>query len=100
LRESKKHKPYVVCNACGVQLFVRNETGIRRFEKLVAEAAEQDIWERIAELRSRYEKKCPECGKKFWVTEDSIATSWVDGSFSGFCCPEEGCSGVVKPEAR
>jgi predicted RNA-binding Zn-ribbon protein involved in translation (DUF1610 family) len=98
IRESKKRKPYVVCNACGVQLFVRNEAGMRRFEKLISDAAEQDIWNRIAELKSRYEKKCPECGKKFWVTEDSIATSWMDGSFSGFRRPEKDCGGIVKPE--
>jgi DNA-directed RNA polymerase subunit RPC12/RpoP len=98
IRESKKGKPYVVCNGCGVQLFVRNEAGIQRFEKLIAQASELGIWDRIVELRNRYEKKCPECGKKFWVTEDSIATSWLDGSFSGFRCPEEGCKGIVKPE--
>lgn len=100
IRESKKRKPYVVCNACGVQLFVRNEAGMRRFEKLISDSAEQDIWKRIAELRSRYEKRCPECRKKFWVTEASIETSWMDGSFSGFRCPEKDCSGIVKPEGK
>lgn len=100
IRESKKGKPYVVCNACGVQLFVRNGAGIRRFEKLIDDASELDIWERIEELRDRYEKHCPECGKKFWITEDSIATSWMDGSFSGFRCPEEDCNGIVRPEDK
>jgi hypothetical protein len=100
VRESKKGKPYIVCDSCGVQLFVRNENGIRGFEELVAAADEQNIWDRIVELKGRYQKKCPECGKKFWITEDSIATSWLDGSFSGFRCPEEGCSGVVKPEGK
>lgn len=100
IRQSKKGKPYVVCNACGVQLFVRNEAGIRRFEQLISAAAEDNVWERILELKSRYQKKCPECGKKFWVTEDSIATSWINGSFSGFRCPEEGCEGLAKPEGK
>jgi predicted RNA-binding Zn-ribbon protein involved in translation (DUF1610 family) len=98
IRQSKKAKPYVVCNGCGVQLFVRNEEGIQRFEELIAEAVEQNISDRIAELRGRYEKKCPECGRNFWVTEDSIVTSWVDGSFSGFRCPDKDCKGIVKPE--
>jgi len=100
VRESKRGKPYIVCDSCGVQLFVRNGNGIRSLEKLIAEASEQGIWERIVEIKGRYQKKCPECGKRFWVTESSIATSWLDGSFSGFRCPEEGCEGIVKPEGR
>jgi len=29
---TKKGKPYVICDPCGVQLFVRGKGGIQRFE--------------------------------------------------------------------
>ncbi len=98
VRESKKKKPYVICNACGMQLFVRTEPGIRRFEGLVADAEARNIWERLKKLETRYQKKCPECETTFWVNEKSIATSWLDGRFVGYRCPEPDCDGVVKPE--
>ena len=34
IRASKRGKPYCVCNVCGVQLFVRGKTGIRRLREL------------------------------------------------------------------
>jgi transcription elongation factor Elf1 len=30
-----KHKPYCICESCGVQLFVRSENGIKKFLKLI-----------------------------------------------------------------
>jgi predicted RNA-binding Zn-ribbon protein involved in translation (DUF1610 family) len=97
-RQSKKGKPYVVCNGCGVQMFVRTEEGIQRFNKLMAEATTRDIWQRLAQLEQRYQKKCPECGKKFWIAEDLIETSWFDGTLIGYRCPDTECDGRVKPE--
>jgi len=70
VRESKKDKPYVVCDACGVQMFVRNETGIRRLEQLIQEANTKNVWERLAELLQGYQKTCRQCANKFWVTEE------------------------------
>jgi hypothetical protein len=81
-------------------MFVRNQNGIRRFEELAAEASEQGIWERLEEIKSRYQKKCPDCGKRFWITDELISTSWFDGKFNGYRCPEDGCSGIVQPEGR
>jgi len=98
VRQSKKGKPYVVCDGCGVQMFVRNEAGMRTFEKLTAQAEVKNIWERLAELEDRYKKQCPTCGKKFWITDELAKTSWFDGRFIGFRCPEEGCDGIVTPE--
>jgi DNA-directed RNA polymerase subunit RPC12/RpoP len=98
VRETKKGKPYVICNPCGMQMFVRVESGIRRFEKLVADAGEKDIWERLEELQERYHKKCPRCGQKFWVTPDLIKTSWLDGDFEGYRCFDSECDGIVKVE--
>jgi hypothetical protein len=32
---SQKQKPYCTCNACGVQVFIRGKTGIRRLQELL-----------------------------------------------------------------
>ncbi|PYV68647.1 MAG: hypothetical protein DMG97_24140 [Acidobacteria bacterium] len=95
IRETKKDKPYLVCDPCGMQLFVRNETGISRLERLVCSAEQRDIWKRLEELQRRYQRKCPKCGEEFWITPDRIKTSWMDGSFVGYRCPEKGCDGVA-----
>lgn len=100
VRETKKGKPYVICNPCGMQMFVRVESGIRRFEQLVADAGRKDIWERLEELQQRYQKKCPQCGKKFWVTPDLIKTSWLNGDFEGYRCSDSECDGIVKVEGE
>lgn len=96
VKETKKDKPYVVCDPCGMQLFVRNQTGIGRFDQLVSDAAQRNIWARLQELQQRYQKKCPKCGRRFWIGPDQLKTSWLDGSFEGYCCTEKGCDGVAK----
>lgn len=98
VRESKKRKPYVICNPCGVQLFVRGEKGIRRFAQLVEKAESGNIWAKIEALKESYRKKCPECGKEFWVEEGLIETSLIHGGFIGYRCSDPDCDGVVKPE--
>ncbi len=35
VRTSKKNKPYLVCNDCGIQVFVRFEKGMKRLERLL-----------------------------------------------------------------
>ena len=79
-------------------MFVRVEDGIRRLDALVADAERSNVWNRLAELRQRYELTCPKCGKKFWMTPELIRTSWVNGKWEGYRCPEPGCGGSVKPE--
>jgi len=98
VKESKRGKPYVVCNGCGMQMFVRTQEGIRKLEELIGNAAEANIWGRLAELEERYRLQCPRCGKRFWVSTKLIKTSWFDGQFVGYTCPEENCDGVAKPE--
>jgi len=98
VRETKKGKPYVICDPCGVQMFVRNSEGIRRFEMLIAETKDSDIWTRLARLERRYKKKCPECGHEFWVEEKLMKTSIMNGSLLGYRCPMPGCKGIVKTE--
>ena len=36
VKSSKKGKPYVVCDLCGVQLFIRKPEGIRRFRLMLS----------------------------------------------------------------
>jgi predicted RNA-binding Zn-ribbon protein involved in translation (DUF1610 family) len=98
VRMTKKGKPYMICDPCGVQMFVRVETGIRRFEQLVADADENNIWKRLAELQQRYQFQCPKCRKKFWLTPELIKTSWASGKLEGYRCPDPGCGGIAKPE--
>jgi len=100
VRESKKQKPYVVCDPCGVQMFVRNGSGIERFNALVARSQSGNALERLAEMERRYRKKCPKCGKSFWITPELMETSWFNGELTGHKCPEKGCSGIVKLESK
>jgi hypothetical protein len=68
---------------------------MRSFEHLVSDAEQRNIWKRLDDLQARYRRECPECEKDFWIVPDLIKTSWVDGKFEGYRCPERGCSGVV-----
>jgi hypothetical protein len=78
-----------------VQLFIRSKAGMQSFEHLVSDAEQRNIWKRLDDLQTRYQRKCPECEKSFWIVPDQIKTSWVDGKFEGYSCPERGCDGVV-----
>ena len=98
VRYTKKGKPYVICDSCGVQMFVRNGEGIRRFEILLMETKDKDIWTRLSKLEQRYRKNCPECGTGFWAEEKLMKTSIIDGSLQGYRCPKPGCKGIVKLE--
>jgi hypothetical protein len=42
-RTDKNGKPYFVCNPCGIQLFVRRPHGIALLNKLLADAARNEI---------------------------------------------------------
>lgn len=95
VRQSKKKKPYVICDPCGVQLFIRSKAGMMSFERLVRDAEQRNIWRRLDDLQGRYQRECPKCGKAFWIIPDQIKTNWVDGKFEGYRCPERGCDGVV-----
>lgn len=98
VRMTKKAKPYMICDLCGMQMFVRVENGIRRFDRLVADAHQNDVWKRLADLQKRYQFKCPECSKKFWLTPELTKTSWLNGQLEGYRCPEPLCGGIAKPE--
>ncbi len=96
IRRSKKNKPYLVCDACGVQMFVRAAPGIRRLTKLAADLDAQGVLARMAAFERQNRKACPSCRQGFWVTEAAIQTSWFDGGFVGYACPA--CGATVTSE--
>jgi len=98
VRTTKKGKPYLHCDPCMVQVFVRGEMGIRQFEQLLKDADRNNMWKRLSELHKNYQFECPKCGKKFWLTKELIATSWVNGKLEGYRCPDPECGGIVKEE--
>jgi DNA-directed RNA polymerase subunit RPC12/RpoP len=94
VRLSKRDKPYVTCNTCGVQIFVRGRVGIGEFKKLTDRASVQGAFERMHEAVRRYRVKCQKCGTPFWIEPQLIVTSTFDGSFKGVRCPQEKCQTV------
>jgi DNA-directed RNA polymerase subunit RPC12/RpoP len=96
VKQTKKSKPYVVCDPCGIQIFIRNPTGIAAFNKLVASANREDVWAKLRDIEPRYRLKCPSCGHRFWIEPSLIKTSFFDGSLQGFQCPGKDC-GVTVP---
>lgn len=98
IRASKKGKPYMVCDPCGVQMFVRGSSGIEKLKHLVTRAESGNVFDRLAEMERRYKKTCPKCLKTFWVTPVLMKTSWFDGELTGYKCPAKGCDGVIEVE--
>lgn len=100
VRTTKKGKPYVVCDPCGIQLFVRGPSGIDTFDRLVDGASQEDLWTRLAEMEQRYHLKCPKCGFRFWIEPGLVKTSMFDGSLQGFRCPHTNCGATVTWEKK
>ena len=95
VRITKKGKPYITCDPCGIQLFIRGLAGIDAFNRLLDHADREDLWTRLAEMQRRYYLKCPACGCHFWIEPDLVKTSLFDGSLQGFRCPAKNCREVV-----
>lgn len=95
VRMTKKDKPYLICDPCGVQLFIRGPFGIAAFERLLDRASDGDLWARLAEIEGRYRLKCPECGTKFLIEPELLETSIFDGSIKGFRCPGKKCGEII-----
>ena len=100
VRITKKDKPYVVCDPCGIQLFIRGPFGIDAFNRLVDQANGEDLWAKLAEMERRYHLKCSECGGRFWIEPELVKTSIFDGSLQGFQCPQKNCGATVKWEKK
>jgi transcription elongation factor Elf1 len=95
VRMTKKDKPYVICDPCGVQVFVRGPAGIAEFDRLVESTSGEGLVERLKEMARQYRLTCPECGGQFWIEPELIKTSVFDGSLKGFRCPQEDCGAIV-----
>jgi transcription elongation factor Elf1 len=95
---TKKNKPYVTCDPCGIQLFVRGPAGIAELTRLLEQGERGDLPTRLKEMERRYRLTCSKCGCKFWAERKLIKTSGFDGSFKGFRCPQKGCETVVSWE--
>jgi predicted RNA-binding Zn-ribbon protein involved in translation (DUF1610 family) len=95
---TKKHKPYITCDPCGIQLFVRGPSGIVEFNRLVERGEREGLPTRLKEMERRYRLTCPKCGTKFWAERMLIKTSGFDGSFKGFRCPQKGCETIASWE--
>lgn len=92
---TKKNKPYITCDPCGIQVFVRGPARIAEFKRLIEQAEREDLSTRIKTMERRYRLTCPECGCKFWAERKLVKTSGFDGSFRGFRCPQKGCEAIV-----
>jgi len=75
VRLTKKSKPYLICDPCGIQLFIRGRVGLERFGTLLERATTESIFTRFNELERRYRRRCPSCGHQFWVEPRLIKTS-------------------------
>ena len=96
VRKSKKGKPYVVCSNCGIQMFIRERAGIEAFSALVERGENGGFYKTLRDLQNQYQKRCRNCHAQFWISEELIQTSWLDGAFQGFRCPE--CGEIYKSE--
>ena len=90
---TKKGKPYITCDPCGVQVFIRGPAGIDEFKRLIERGNRDGLLERLEEMERRYRLTCPVCGFKFWIEPKLIKTSTFDGSLKGFRCPK--CEEIV-----
>jgi hypothetical protein len=92
---TKKKKPYITCDPCGIQVFVRGPAGIAAFNRLVDRARSEGLWTRLKEMQQRFFLMCPQCGHHFWIEPELAKTSLFDGSLQGFRCPAKNCREVV-----
>jgi DNA-directed RNA polymerase subunit RPC12/RpoP len=95
VRITKKDKPYITCDPCGIQLFVRGPFGIAAFDRLADDANSENVWARLREMERSYRLKCSKCGSRFWIDPELAKTSMFDGRLQGFRCPEKKCDEIV-----
>lgn len=95
VRVTKKGKPYLVCDPCGVQVFVRGQAGIEEFYRLLQRTNHESLLNRSQEMERRYRLTCPQCGQQFWAEPKLVKTSLFDGELKGFHCPTKNCDAIV-----
>jgi phage terminase large subunit GpA-like protein len=77
-------------------MFVRNGEGMARLSRQIESGLAGNVLEQLQAIQKRYRLKCPKCGREFWLDPTQVETSWFDGEFQGFKCPEKGCKGIAK----
>jgi len=100
IRLAKNGKPYLICDPCGIQLFVRGRVGVERFAALLERATSESVLARFNEIERRYRLTCPSCGHQFWIEPGLIRTSLFDGYLKGFRCPQPDCEYIVSWEVE
>jgi len=100
VRLTKKDKPYITCDPCGIQVFVRGPAGIAEFNRLIEQGERDGLPTRLMEMELRFRLTCHKCGNKFWVEPRLVKTSSFDGSLKGFRCPEKDCGAIVPWEGK
>ena len=101
VRSSKKGKPYVVCDACGVQMFVRAKPGIARLANLIAQPEGAAVMQRLATVSRQQRQTCRTCRSTFWLSEAKLETSWFNGAHVGYKCPSCGAPvKLIEPERK
>jgi hypothetical protein len=97
---TKKKKPYVTCDPCGIQLFIRGPAGISSFQRMLDSGKNQGLWATLKGIEPLYHLKCPQCACRFWIKPSLVKTSMFDGSLQGFRCPEKKCGTTVPWEEK
>jgi hypothetical protein len=97
---TKKKKPYVTCDPCGIQLFIRGPLGISSFQRILDSGKNQGLWATLKGLEPLYHLKCLKCGCRFWIKPNLVKTSIFDGSLQGVRCPEKKCGTTVLWEEK
>jgi len=100
VRVTKKDKPYLICDPCGVQVFIRGPAGIQEFKRLLEHTSNEGVVARLEQMSRQYRPTCQECGCQFWIKPDLIKTSTFDGSLRGFRCPQKKCGAIVPWEEQ
>jgi transcription elongation factor Elf1 len=62
VRVTKKDKPYLICDPCGVQVFIRGSAGVEEFNRLLESTNSEGVVARLKEMARQYRLTCPECG--------------------------------------
>ena len=98
VRSSKKDKPYIACNSCGVLVFVRRRDSVREFRKLLEVAVLQGTFKRMRATIRRYRLRC-KARRTELVSSQSCWRSFCDGSLSGVRCSKSDCGTVNEGES-
>lgn len=98
VRITRRGKPYLHCDPCGVQLFIRGQVGIQRFEKLVTATPQTKLPKHQTSSPQLYKGQCAECGQKFYLPIDLLKPNYVNGKLEGYRCTNSECTGIVRPE--